>query len=181
MSPNQTVKITLDHNCLIDLKQSNNIGVHIRTLLTNTNFEFYIVNVGASEMCENREFANNYETFEAFLKSINLAHLPRLDPLFIWDFSYWDHCIYAEEPTVKLSEDISKVLFNTHSQPTSSKDLKKWRNSLCDIQTMWCHIYYGNDIFLTTDNNFMKISKINKLINIGAKNLCHPLNLLEKH
>jgi hypothetical protein len=175
---NQAIRITLDHNCLIHISQNTNIGTHIRTLLNQPDYAFSIVNVGASERCINQDYSNNYESFQKFLNSIGLEGLPRLDPMFIWDFSYWDHCIFVDDLMVKLSEDISHILFNKKSKnSTMFISEKKQRNRLCDIQTMWCHIYYNNDIFLTTDNNFMKISKINRLFNIGAKQIIHPYDL----
>lgn len=175
---NEIIKVTLDHNCLIHLEQNTEIGAHLNSLFNHKNFKFYVTNVGASETCINSEIASNYLAFDVYLQRINLAHLPRLDPMFIWDFSYWDHSIFVDEQSAKLSENISNILFSK-----GLKDIlngiyeKKWRNKLCDIQTLWCHIYYRNDILLTTDRNFIKTSKINKLKSIGAGRICHPFNI----
>jgi hypothetical protein len=175
----QLPKVTLDHNCLIHIKQNTSIGVHIRSLINRQDYEFHVVNVGASEMCANLEYASNYEAFEKFLNKIDLANHLRLSPMFIWDFSYWDNCIDADDSMVKLSEDIAHILFNEPHQSNSHRvSEKKLRNRLCDIHTMWCHIHYRNNVFLTTDKNFMKVSKKNRLINIGANSILHPYDLL---
>lgn len=54
---------------------------------------------------------------------------------------------------------------------------RKWLNRICDVHGMWCHIYHGNDVFLTTDSNFMKETKRPQLIALGAGSICHPQDL----
>ncbi|HTD90844.1 MAG TPA: hypothetical protein VK663_09290, partial [Burkholderiales bacterium] len=47
-------------------------------------------------------------------------------------------------------------------------------NRFCDVQNMWCHIRSGNDIFVTSDRNFLKATKLPVLIAIGARHVCLP-------
>jgi len=54
---------------------------------------------------------------------------------------------------------------------------RKLLNQVCDVQSMWCHIRKGNDVFLTTDRNFSKTTKLDKLLALGAKRICHPIDL----
>jgi hypothetical protein len=65
----------------------------------------------------------------------------------------------------------SSTSFNLESEPNTDR---KKLNQLCDSQGIWCHIQYGNDVFLTTDRNFTKVTKLPKLIALGAKRICHP-------
>ena len=54
---------------------------------------------------------------------------------------------------------------------------RKWLNKMCDVQSMWCHIHNGNDLFVTTDRNFRKKSKLPKLVKLGAGCIVHPNDL----
>lgn len=73
-------KVTLDHNCLIDIAQKNDRGQRIVDLLENPAFQFFVVNVGASELREDGR-ADSCGLFEEFLTSAGIGHLDRLSPL----------------------------------------------------------------------------------------------------
>ena len=83
----------------------------------------------------------------------------------------------------KLADAIEEVLFGrARTIDIASVDLdtpagKKWLNRQCDVHSMWCHIRNGNEVFLTTDRNFTKKSKLTKLIDLGAGRICHPNEL----
>ena len=83
----------------------------------------------------------------------------------------------------KLSDAIRDVLFGNSLSidiarvGVDSAAGRKWVNRVCDVQTMWCHIQNGNEVFLTTDNNFTKESKSPKLIVLGVGRICHPRDL----
>ena len=52
---------------------------------------------------------------------------------------------------------------------SSSENLDPtWRNAVCDVKSMWSHIWYKGDIFVTSDGNFLR-SKKDPLIGLGAK------------
>jgi len=51
---------------------------------------------------------------------------------------------------------------------------KKWLNVKCDVLSLWCHIYYNGDIFVTRDNNFYKVTKLKKLIVLGVGYILTP-------
>ena len=96
-----------------------------------------------------------------------------------WDISFWDHAVWFDDAMVKLSHDIETALFGAPLSglpPTGldSPDGKKWLNRTCDATSIWCHIHYKNDIFLTNDGNFMKQTKLPKLLALGAKRICRP-------
>lgn len=100
----------------------------------------------------------------------------------IWDVTFWDNCIYSDEIMTNLSDQIEVILFGNTiggipNGGLSSKEGRKYLNKLCDVHTLWCHIFYGNDIFLTNDGNFMKKTKLPKLLKLGAKNICRPIDL----
>jgi hypothetical protein len=57
---------------------------------------------------------------------------------------------------------------------------RRWRRAKCDVQAMWCHIHYQNDIFVTEDRNFLKRTKKPQLIALGAKEILLPSLCLAK-
>ena|SRR2546429_368535 len=84
---------------------------------------------------------------------------------------------------IKWSNAIRDVLFgNSPSIDIATVGIdsptgRNWVNRLCDVQGMWCHIQNGNDVFLTSDSNFTKKTKLPKLIALGAGRICHPCDL----
>jgi hypothetical protein len=177
------MKITLDHNCLIDLENGGTPSDAIRAILANAKHQCFVVNVGASEMQRFGVRPDSYAPFEEFLVRIGVGDLPRLDPLGILDVTFWDRCLFAGENDQALFESIKKALFgdpaDTAEQSDAAKsfDERKTLNRLCDALTMWCHISRQNDVFLTTDSNFFKSSKLPQLLALGANRICRPTDL----
>jgi hypothetical protein len=177
------MKITLDHNCIIHLENRTNIGKKVEAIVHDGRNQCFVVNVGASEMREQGVRPDQYGKFEELLEKAGIAHLPRLHPLMIWDVTFWDRCLWADEKMIKLSDAIRDALFgNSPSVDIATVGLdslagKKWLNQECDVLGMWCHIQNGNEVLLTTDSNFTKETKLPKLIALGAGRICHPWDL----
>jgi hypothetical protein len=170
------LKITLDHNCLIESNESSSNGKRIRGLISSSSYQCYIANIGASELLPGRVRPTNYNEFETALSMLGLDHLPRLEPMALMDVSFFNRCIMVSDEMVTLSENIRDILFPSLSSTTTTNS-RSSLNHLCDIHTMWCHIHYGNDIFLTMDRNYKKQSKETKLIALGAKRIAGPLEI----
>jgi hypothetical protein len=177
------MKITLDHNCIIDLENRTATGKKIEEIVSHPSNKCFVVNIGASEMRQRGVLPDHYEKFEELLKSAGVEYLPRLDPMGVFDVTFFDKCVFADDEMKKLSTEIESVLFPDQSNVDvatlglDSPEGKKWLNRLCDVHTMWCHIKYGNEVFLTTDANFKKQTKLPKLVALGAGRICHPNEL----
>lgn len=169
------MKITLDHNCLINLERGCDIAERLRRILANDSHECFVVNVGASEMLRFGVTPSNYGKFEEFLSSIGLEKLPRLDPLGIYGLTFFDHCLFAGADDAKLLGDIREVLFPSQAADTPNE--YKARNETCDVLSMWCHISNKHDVFLTSDGNFRKPTKLPRLLGLGAARICTPSEL----
>jgi len=136
------MKITLDHNCIINLDNETEIGNNIRNIVFNESNECFIVNIGASEMRERGVLPDHYEKFEELLKSAQIEKLQRLHPMAIFDVTFLDHCVLADDEMIKLSRDIEEILFpnkldiDIASEGLNSKNGRKWLNRLCDIHTI---------------------------------------------
>lgn len=177
------MKVTLDHNCIINLERRTDIGARIKTVLDDPSNECFIVNVGASEMRERGVRPDRYDLFEDLLEIAGIGHLPRLNPMAIYNVTFYDSCVFCDDDTIKLAEDIESALFGSSepividNETIDSPIWRKWLNRTCDVLSLWCHIQNGNDLFLTTDGNFTKETKLPKLIALGAKRICHPRDL----
>jgi len=165
------MKITLDHNCLINCERGGETADLIRATIANDQHQCFVVNVGASEMQRFGVRPDNYGAFEKLLVDIGLAHLPRLDPIGIWDVTFWDHSLCAGDADKTPLTSIQTALFPIDGSTT---DESKLLNRLCDALTMWCHISYKNDVFMTSDANFSKATKLPKLLELGAGRVCAP-------
>jgi hypothetical protein len=170
------MNITFDHNCLIHMENGGPIADKIRTLLANPEHQCFVVNVGASEMQRFGVRPDNYLAFEQFLARLGVADLPRLDPIGIWDVTFLDNCLFCGDKDEALFEAIKAALFPDWAQSIElgTSDERGNLNKLCDALTMWCHISYGNDVFLTTDSNFSKATKLPRLLELGAGQILHP-------
>lgn len=174
------MKLTLDHNVIIDLAQGSPNIINLKEGIASSRYEAYVVEIGASEFHKLGIRPDRYDLFEELLEEANVAHLPRLAPMMIWDATFWDHFIWVNEENEKLADQIEKILFgnspeiNTSDASEDSKKFAIWLNRICDTHTLWCHLHYGNDIFVTTDRNFHKETKMPKLIALGAKRICRP-------
>ena len=177
------MKITLDHNCILDLENRTEVGLLVEAIVLNKSNQCFVVNIGASEMRKKGVRPDNYQRFEELLLAARIDHLPRLNPIAIWDLTFWDTCVWADDGMIRLSQDIELALFGDVEQMDIAKEGldsltgRKWVNRQCDIHTMWCHIQNGNEVFLTTDANFTKKTKLQRLIVLGAGRICHPRNL----
>jgi hypothetical protein len=177
------MKVTLDHNCIIHVENATEVGRAVQAIVANTEHECFVVNIGASEMRAKGVRPDRYDKFEDLLSNTGLSQLPRLNPMMIFDVTFWDRCVWGGDETIKLAADIEEALFgNAEKIDIASVDLEspeggKWLNRICDIHGMWCHVQNGNDIFLTADGNFTKETKLPKLIELGARRICHPMDL----
>lgn len=174
------MKITLDHNCIINLENQTETGKKIEEIISRPGNQCFVVNIGASEMRQKGVLPDHYEKFDELLKTAGIDHLPRLDPMAIFNVTFFDRCVFSDDDMINLSTEIELVLFpepfnvDIASVGLDSPDGRKWLNRICDVHTLWCHIRYGNEIFLTTDGNFKKQTKLQKLLALGAGQICHP-------
>lgn len=177
------MKITLDHNCIISLVNRTEIGNKIKEIISFVGNQCFVVNIGASEMRQRGVLPDHYEQFEELLESAQIEKLPRLNPMVILDVTFIDRCVFASHEIVKLANEVEEILFpkklnvDIGTEGLDSPAGRKWLNRLCDVHTMWCHIHNGNEVFLTTDTNFTKQTKLPKLVALGAGRICHPNTL----
>ena len=85
---------------------------------------------------------------------------------------FWDHFLWSDDKGEAELDEIEGVLFG--DSPPVDPGSRAWLNRKCDVLSMWCHIHYGNDVFVTSDGNFHKATKLPRLIALGAKRIARP-------
>jgi hypothetical protein len=178
------MKITLDNNCLVSLEKGEKDSLDIRKIIDLHNsrrVKVFIPAIAASQNQQGGKLHQNFKEFEQYLKKIGCDGCYLLNPLAYLDITYLDHCVLGPS---SLEEPLHKILFpRLPFQYADYRKLygadcdivhRKWRNAKCDVQAMWCHIHYSNDIFITNDGNFYKATKKPRLIGLGAKEIVRP-------
>ena len=66
------MKLTLDHNCIIDLIKQNTITNKLKLEIDSGKDDYYVVDIGASEMLEQGIRPDRYDLFEALLTKAGL-------------------------------------------------------------------------------------------------------------
>lgn len=169
------MKITLDHNVLLDFVNGSPRVARLREQITNGVYTPNVVEVGASELQQRGIQPDHYDLFEALLREAGLESAERLAPIAIWDVFFWDHALWSSREFEAQADRIEIVLFGDSQQVVPGG--RAWLNRKCDVLSMWCHIHYGNDIFVTSDGNFHKTTKLPRLIELGAKRIARPEGL----
>jgi hypothetical protein len=117
---------------------------------------------------------DNYGAFEQFLSRLGLGQLPLLEPFGVWNITFFDNCRFTSDNDNILYEQVTDALFPTAKEPSAADLTRKSVNQMCDVLTMCCHINAKNDVFLTTDGNFFKATKLPRLLELGAGRVCRP-------
>jgi hypothetical protein len=188
------MNITFDTNCLIDLELCESAADNLRNIVIAHNagqLTISVPGISASERHKDGIFANNFSLFQQRLGKLSEREFEILKPPAYYDLVYFDWAIFGSDETIKLERQIHEILhpeiqfeWEKHAEMNnldpnhlgveSDKEWHKWRNRKCDTLALWCHIYYGKDIFVTRDKNFHKITKKTALESLGAKHIFYP-------
>jgi hypothetical protein len=177
------MKLTLDHNVIVDFANRSPNVEHLRELIADGSYQAFVVEIGASEMRQRGIQPDRYDLFEQLLFEAGLASLPRLSPMVISDVTFWDHALWSDKAMASQADKIEEILFGGSppfvlaGAPEDSRWVAARLNRICDVQTMWCHLYYGNEVFVTSDRNFHKVTKLPRLLELGAGRVSKPEEL----
>jgi len=186
--------LTFDTNCLVDLELDEGASTELRRLVAVHDSGHILISVpgvGASERLKDGTFAQNFAEFRQRIQKIPQREFGILRPPLYLDVAYFDWAILVGEEEVNLERQIHGILFpetefkwSDHAEahgldPNEAADnrhreWRKWRNRKCDTLALWCHIYYGQDIFITRDGNFHKATKKPALVKLGARSILFP-------
>lgn len=186
------VKVTLDVNCLINLKNMTCQWKAVQQIIKLHKQGKVIVCVSAISASEYQIGKKpKYKDFTDFLASIYCGDLFEIYPMIYSNVTYFDHCYFTDTDNVEFERKIHNILFpkiefeydeycKVRGIKFSEEDIdKKWLNAKCDVQILWSHINVGNDIFITEDTNFLK-SKKTALIKLGSKKIITPIQFVQE-
>lgn len=180
---------TLDTNCIIALDEERAEATAIRALLdahASGDANVALVAISASEKQRGGGHLESFSEFQQRIASLGLAPLELLPPMFYWDVTYWDWCIWSDSEMEAEENKIHEILFPNVEflwqdycavrgwKPNDVALTHGWRNPKCDVQALWSHIFHKRDVFVTTDRNFHAQSKKQKLMALGANRIETP-------
>ena len=187
------IKVTLDNNVVIDLENKNySYCSKLVKLHEDKRILLRVPAISASESKPNGSYIAHFDEFRERICAIGLSNVDILKPLLYWGTGFWDYFVYGGGKLSRLEEEIQRILFpkiemeytqyceNKSLDKNSKEGWKKWVNAKCDVLSMWCHIYYKGDIFVTNDRNFHKKTKKNCLIELGAGEILRPEEIIAK-
>ena len=174
---------TLDTNCIIALEKNETAAPAVRALVNaheRGTANVAVVAISASERQIGGQQLESFTEFQQRLVILGLGALEILPPIFYYDITFWDWCIWADDDAmVALERQIHEVLFPASPflwtdfcaagglDPATASD-STWRNHKCDVLALWSHIHHARDVFVTNDGVFHQSTKVPILIGLGA-------------
>lgn len=184
------LRLTLDTNCIVDIDENREPRAGcVRSLLAMHDagkISLQLVATTASERQRTGPYLANFTQFQARLQRLGLGSLDLLKPIFVLDVSYFDWAILAGPDDITLLERIHSVLFPGHKydlqdalatpegQANPEKVEHNHRRRLLDVHAFWCHLHYGGDVFVTSDDDFLRPYGRGDLAQFGVSAVLSP-------
>jgi hypothetical protein len=183
------ITVTLDTNCIIDLEENRPSAIELRYLLGLAESGAVAIAVSAimaSERGKNRKIVESFGDFKLRLEGCGMRSADILAVIGYWDITYWEQCYGAEIDKDGLEESIHTILFpelpfewvdfrNSQGLATDASFFgTRWLNAKCDVLAMWAHIFHRREVFVTSDQNFLKSTKLPRLVSLGAGHILVP-------
>jgi hypothetical protein len=186
--------VTFDTNCLVDLELKEGAVGELSAIIAAHEEEKITISVpgiGASERLKDGTFAKNFSLFQQRINKLTKRQFEILKPPLYLGLAYFNWAILAGDTMIDLERQIHQILFPeihfiwadhaiahgldpNQAVEEHNKEWIKWRNRKCDTLSLWCHIYYNKDVFVTRDKNFHKATKKAALEKLGAKCILLP-------
>ncbi len=146
--------------------------------------DVFVPAISGNEKLTNGVYSSSIKQFVNRLQKLSNRKIEILKPIMYLNLCFLDYCILSSDELEKLDKEIHRILFPripyewkdyAKNNGLGINDLSpKWVNPRCDVISMWCHIYYKNDIFITSDKNFFRENKYDKLLALGAGKIMSP-------
>jgi len=187
------LNITLDNTCIIDLEKNSEYASNIKNLISihkEQKINLRVVAVSASELRKDHKYYSNFNEFRKKITYLGLGNVTILPTLMRVGLSYVDYCLVSGRWLNELEKEIQTLLFPNvemeyddfclkHNYKERSKEAwRKWANKKCDVLTLWSHIWYNGNIFVTRDDHFLKVMK-SQLIRLGVGKILKPIKAVE--
>lgn len=185
--------VTIDNMCIIDLEKHRKNAPHIEELIQmhcEKEICLRVVAASASELKQDKKtHPAHFDEFKKRLTSASLGDVKILPTLFYWGVSFWGYHLWGGGWLSKLDEEIHEILFGEGETEYSDfcrkygydkkakEEWNEWVRRKCDVLTLWSHIWYDGDFFVTRDGNFFKPIKEQKIIDLGAGKIRRPTEI----
>lgn len=146
-----------------------------------------VVAASASELKQDKKtHPQHLDEFKQRLTSTGLGDVTILPTLCYLGVSFLGHCLLHGRWLSKLEKEIQGILFaegeieyhdfcQKHGYNEKAKEeWNEWVRRKCDALTLWSHIWFNGDIFVTRDIDFLKPTNKTKLIELGAGRILKP-------
>ncbi|WKE70580.1 hypothetical protein [Streptomyces sp. WP-1] len=183
------LSFTLDTNCLIAVEEKRPEAAAVRELVAQQRASRAAVRLVATMAAENQRdgtVLDNFSHFQRRISKLGLGGLEILAPVAVCDLTYFDWCVLAHDEAEAEAIRLHKVLFPTSpfgyldavpgnlGEETRQLAERKWRNQQLDVLVLHTHIMAKADVFVTSDRNFLKQSKRQRLAELGARMILTP-------
>ena len=173
------VRLTLDAHCLTDLENRTGQTAAIWELIAlhrTGQIQLFISAISPAADRPGKVAAENDRELEDRLKTLGINDLPSVLPTGRNEMSFWGAAVYGDDND-RLPEKITSVVHSTVDTLFLSS---RRRNVLCDVDGLAAHIRSGHDIFVTSNQHFLKDSRRQLLLALGAHDILTPEDALAK-
>jgi hypothetical protein len=175
------VRVTLDLNALIDLEERREPFVHdVQRIIGLARQGRVALSIPAVAAAENRRLGEpritNFGEFRRRVDRLGLgADIEYLSPILYLDVSFADHAVLGGDALSELEARIHQVLppHNVPIESPSSEQRDRWMNKKADVQTIWCHAWYGTDLLVTRDRTLLQKAAALREAQVPC-NIVHP-------
>lgn len=160
--------LLLDTNCLIDLDEGREPRASDLRRIVETFRRGRLELVAAAMSASENAPPGSEKAFELFtdrLSRIGLADLRLLHPMGYWNVTFWNRALWVNDEMKELEAKIHAILAPNLDMDDDSNH-RKWINTKCDVQMVWCHLWHKTDGLITSDGNIL--SKADALAELGA-------------
>lgn len=173
------MRLTLDSDCLTDLENRTGQAAAIWELIAlhrAGQIQLFVSAISPAEDRRGKAAAENDHELEDRLKALGINDLPSVLPTGRNEMSFWGAAVYADDND-RLAEKIRSVV---HSTVDTLFLTSRTRKVLNDVEGLAAHIRSGHDIFVTSNKQFLKDSRRQPLLALGARDILTPEDALAK-
>jgi hypothetical protein len=172
------VRLTLDHNCIINLENRTGQHAAIEKLIALHRSGAAWVALGVISASENvRSGRPSYAAFVERIANLGLSDLPQILPEARVDMAYIGLSTYAGDDGLdRKVRDIIHPSFENYEVAMKANFThsigRKQRNALCDVDAVVAHIRHDHDVFVTEDRHFL--DRRVQLAPLGVRHVLTP-------
>ncbi len=182
--------LTFDWNCVIAVENNEPSAKAIRKLIglhRENAIEVALLATSASEnLSKMAGFPATYSKFSARIDEIGWADLPVLLTPGVIGLTFIGRCFIVDSNRYnKLSNDLWETIFQNfprnpkdYSEDSSERDQRRWRNAWCDVHSLYTHVHFKRDCFVTLNTNDFQ-NKEGHLKELGSGEILTPIKACE--